>query len=216
MSLIVVLNKMIDFKKINIVLPEKVVTFIGDQKNRMYLILGAVLLFSSLYFILMIFPNFSGLARTSTEINKLNFQINLVNSRVKKLNEMTRQLDAAKKEFQSYAKGLPSEKEIPEFLENLSVIAKDSGLKILGITPSQLKKAVGADKTSQYYREMPVNISAKSGYHQLGYFINSVENGERFVTVKDLKIWYDPKMPRMHNVAIVLTTYVWVENEQKK
>jgi len=108
-----------------------------------------------------------------------------------------------------YEKMLPAEKEIPALLENLSVMARDSGIKILGITPI----TAGPDKESMQpggdiYQEIPILISAKSGYHELGNFINNLENSDRFMKVVDIDIRSSKLTPSKHDVELVVLTYI--------
>jgi len=62
---------------------------------------------------------------------------------------------------------------------------------------------------------MPIMITAKSGYHQLGNFISNLENEKRIINIEDLQIKYDASSPRMHNVVIMMKTYVSIEDEGK-
>ena len=109
-------------------------------------------------------------------------------------------------EYEEYSKRLPGEKEIPEFLEGLASIAKTSKVKILSITPSELVPVEVEGKKEGYYKEMPISITAKSGYHQLGRFVADIETGKRFITISDINIRYDSNTPRMHNVKMGLKT----------
>ena len=92
-------------------------------------------------------------------------------------------------------------------LENISLIAQTSGVKILSITPSELKPLT-VGKKSVYYFEMPISISAKSGYHELGRFIREIEQGKRVMTVEKLRIRNNKNTSRIHDVGLVLEAYV--------
>ncbi len=108
-----------------------------------------------------------------------------------------------------YEKMLPAEKEIPALLEDLSAMARESNIKIVGITPV----AVGAGKDSRpqgasIYQEIPILINAKSGYHELGNFINNLENADRFMKVVDIGIRANRQTPEKHDVELVVMTYI--------
>ncbi|RKY42967.1 MAG: hypothetical protein DRP85_01175 [Candidatus Makaraimicrobium thalassicum] len=203
---------MTDFKA---VIPDKVKELLGDEQVRMYLVLGVTLALVVLYSVFAIIPGFFDLSRASREVARLNKKIDFVVTHVKRLDEMTERLKALKMELEDYSRGLPEQKEIPEFLEGLSSIARTSSVKILSITPSALKTVAEGKKSGGYYREMPIVITAKSGYHELGHFISNLETGERFITIENLRIQHDSRFPRRHSVRIVLKTYVSVEDERK-
>ena len=196
----------------SLIKPEKIREFLEDELNRMYLILGGTALIAVLYLTFLIVPKFSDLQKLSREVGDLNDKITLVNTRVKKLDEATKKLKALREEEALYAKQLPAQKEIPAFLEGLAQTADKSSVKILSVTPHEMTGVDKRGKEKQYYCEMPVIVTAKSGYHQLGEFINDIEKGKRFMTVEDLRITYDPAVPRGHNIKLVLETYVSVED----
>ena len=194
------------------VVPSRIKELFYDRVTRTYIALGSLGAVVLLYLTLFIVPICFNLSSISGETRKLNADINLVNTRIKQLDQKTTEIDKLKKELAAYSKGLPNKKEIPEFLEDLSSIAKASKVKILSITPSELKSVEAGGDVSKYYLEMPIDITAKSGYHQLGKFINNLEKGERFVTIKDLRIQYDSRVPRMPNIKITLRTYVSISD----
>ncbi|MFH1552651.1 MAG: type 4a pilus biogenesis protein PilO [Candidatus Omnitrophota bacterium] len=201
---------MIDLKTINLE-TDKIKEFLSDAQNRMYLILGATFVLAALYLSFIIVPKFNELSMVSRTVRELSNNINLVEGRMKRLDEMTKRLEELREEQASYSKQLPAQKEIPAFLEGLASTAKKSNVRILGVDPGEFIGEEAGEKDKRYYLEMPIVITARSGYHQLGHFINNLEQGERFITIEDLRIQYDNKLPRTHNVKIVLKTYVSVE-----
>ena len=108
---------------------------------------------------------------------------------------------------ESYEKKLPVEQEIPALLENLSDMAKDSNIKIVSIVPAMPKDNNPGNK-SLIYREIPILITAKSGYHELGHFLNSLENADRFMKVVDINIKANKASPKKHDVELMICTYV--------
>jgi len=192
---------------------EKFKEIMSDQKKKDSLILGVALIVVVLYVSFLIIPNFTKLSLASSEVRNLNDRISVVNERVKRLDQLTKQLDLLRVEEAGYTEGLPQKREIPKFLEELSQVAKASNVKILSITPMETKKT--EEGSNPYYSVMLVKITAKSGYHQLGDFVSSLENGKRFIEIEDIVIKNDEGFPRRHDVEMVLKTYVSVENEEK-
>jgi Tfp pilus assembly protein PilO len=153
-----------------------------------------------------IIPKTSELAKTSRVVSDLNENINIVETRAKRLNEVEAKLDNLKREELQYAKNLPVEKEIPGLL----------GIEIQSLTPYDLLPVEAKSAGDVYYREMPLLLNAKGGFHQIGEFVNNLEGANRFITVEDLRIQYDEKNPRKHNVRMVLKTYIAVGDAGKK
>ncbi len=195
---------------------DKIKEFFEDEQKKLYVTVGGAVIIVVLYLTFLILPTFNSLSEVSRMVKDLKDRINLVESREKRLDEMTERLNVLREEQTRYAKQLPVEKEIPKFLEGLAAMAKESNVKILSVTPQEFSTKGLDEETARYFREMPIVITAKSGYHQLGYFINKLEQGERFVEIQDLSVQYDSKYPRSHNVKIVLKAYVAVGDDEKK
>ena len=85
-------------------------------------------------------------------------------------------------------------------------MAKSANTKIVGIMPVTGKEEK-AEK-NQIYKEIPILISAKSGYHELGRFLNSLENSDRFMKVGDMHIRANPATPKKHDVELLVLTYI--------
>lgn len=105
-----------------------------------------------------------------------------------------------------YEKKLPAQQEVPSLLENLSKMAMNANINIIGITPVALK--LSREKKGQVYREIPILITAKSGYHELGRFLSNLENGDRFMKVVDISIKTNTSAPKKHDVELMVYTYV--------
>ena len=192
---------------------DKIKVFFEDEQKKLYVTVGGVAVIVVLYLTFLMLPTYNNLSETTRSVKDLTHKIGLVESREKRFDEMTCRLNALKEEQGQYVKQLPDEKDIPSFLEGLASMAKESNVKILSVTPQPFTTKGLDEETVKYFREMPIVITAKSGYHQLGQFINKLEQGERFTEIQDLFVQYDGKYPRAHNVRIVLKAYVAVENE---
>jgi type IV pilus assembly protein PilO len=105
-----------------------------------------------------------------------------------------------------YEKKLPAQQEIPDLLENLSRMARNADITIIGITPVSLKTQ--KERRGQVYKEIPILITAKSGYHELGRFLSNLENADRFMKAVDINIKSDSVSPKKHNVEVMVYTYV--------
>ena len=195
---------------------QKLKELLSEERNRIYLMGVAALAFGVFYLSFVIIPKTSDIARMSRAASDLKDDIKLVEGRAKKIDEMSAKLDALKKEQAGYAKQLPAEKEIPGLLEGLAAMALKSGVNIQSITPQAMVDIEVRSTKDVYYREMPLLLTAKSGYHQLAGFLSDLEGASRFITIETLRIQYDTKTPRAHNIRMVLKTYVSVGDENYK
>jgi type IV pilus assembly protein PilO len=119
---------------------------------------------------------------------------------------LKKKFDEYDSKIEVYEKKLPAQQEIPDLLESLSKMARNADISIVGITPvpSKLQK----DRKGQVYKEIPILITAKSGYHELGRFLSNMENTDRFMKVVDIKIRANAAAPKRHDVELMVYTYV--------
>ncbi|MDD5634615.1 MAG: type 4a pilus biogenesis protein PilO [Candidatus Omnitrophica bacterium] len=206
---------MIDIKPIAIETLEKLKVLIRDEEYRKYIILGVGVVVAVLLLFFMVMPQIAHLGNIAKKITEIKNNTELVENRITRLDQMSEKLRDLRVEYEGYANGLPGEKEIPEFLEELSAIARKSNVKILSITPSDFRPFESEGKGKDFLKEMPVAVTAQSGYHELGGFISDLEQAKRFVTIEKVSIKQDNKVSKQHNVEIVLKTYVSFDNEKK-
>lgn len=190
---------------------DKAKDFLSEEQNRMYLILGATVVLATVYLTFITVPKFGQLSKASRIVNDLNNKIEQLNVRIKRQTAMKDKLGELRKEYEGYSERLPKKKEIPGFLDGVSSMAKTSKVKLLSITPSDLRPVMTNGKENEYYKKMPILVTAKSGFHQLGRFVSNLETGTRFLHIGNLRIQYDSGFPRMHNVRMELSTYVSVD-----
>ena len=60
----------------------------------------------------------------------------------------------------------------------------------------------------QVYQEIPILITAKSGYHELGQFLAKLENAERFMKVVGMTIKSNKATPKKHDAELLVLTYI--------
>lgn len=125
---------------------------------------------------------------------------------------LEKEIFANKEKINKYEKMLPAEQEIPELLEELSGMAKAANVKIVAITPVTASKADTMQK-DRVYQEIPILVSARSGYHELGRFLNSFENCDRFMKVVDMEIKANKSALTRHDVELLITTYVLLKEK---
>ncbi|HOU37207.1 MAG TPA: hypothetical protein PK562_08070, partial [Candidatus Omnitrophota bacterium] len=121
-------------------------------------------------------------------------------------------------------KKLPTEREIPSVMQAISAIANENGVRIMQIDASRdvktskmgaaqsgpKKGAKGGQQADIAAGLMPVNIRLDivTGYHNLGNFINGIENAEKLCIIDGMTINRDASNPLKQNVSLVVKTYV--------
>lgn len=104
--------------------------------------------------------------------------------RIANLDALRRQMADVEDRFTEILKQLPTDKEVPGLLENISDIGRQAGLNIETIE-------LQSERSSDFYIELPINIQVKGTYHQMGEFVSGIAAIERIVTLHDFVIRTD-------------------------
>jgi type IV pilus assembly protein PilO len=91
------------------------------------------------------------------------------------------QMEEMKVTFDSLLSRLPAKTEVPGLLEDIGTRGSESGLANININ-------FQPDVIAEYYIEVPINISAEGGYHDMGGFVSGVAGMPRIVTLHDFSI----------------------------
>ena len=121
-----------------------------------------------------------------------------VSNRVANLAGLRKQMADVEEQFEEIKRQLPTEKEVPGLLEDITNIAIASGLSIKSI-------ALQSERKEQYYIELPIQISASGTYHQVGNFISGIAAIKRIVTLHDFSL--TPTLNGQLSISITAKTY---------
>ena len=159
-----------------------------------------------LYVNFLLLPQIYSVATIYGKTAKLESDLKSAESDISGVDGLRKQAALYRGKIEEYGRMLPAEQEIPKLLEDLSDMAKKSNVKIVGITPTQNKQE--AQAPDAIYQAIPILISARSGYHELGKFLSDLENSDRFMKVADLKIKANNTAPKRHDIELLVLTYV--------
>jgi len=180
------------------------------EKQKMYILIAMFGIAGlALYYNLLLKPQFSGFIAKNKEFR-------IVRDRVKSEEIMIANDAGIKKQYENFEKQagylekrLPAGQiQISGILEDFSNVAESSGVKILRIKPLEAPVIASSQKvTNDPYSEIPILIEARAGYHQLGAFVDKIENMDRFIKITDIDIAGTDKDPRRHDIKIRIITY---------
>ena len=187
---------------------EDVKDFLYDPQKRAYVILGAAALFFLAVLFLAVIPGTGIVITRMATHSNLEKTIDLAEKDIAKLPIVRDKLAELKEEYAFYSVKIPSRKEIGEFLESLAITAGRSDIRLLSVTPLD-QPAAATFKPAEKYSDMMLVISAKGGYHQINRFVEHLESGRGFSSIRDIRIQNDTKNPTRHDAHIVLKVYVF-------
>lgn len=144
-----------------------------------YLLIFALVIGLGVYF--YITDKEKELEREIKQETGLKSQISIKTTQVASLAQLRKQMEDVEGRFAELLKQLPTEKEVPGLLEDITEIGRSSGLDIQSIS-------LAAEKKNEIFIELPINIKVSGTYHQMGQFVSGVAAIPRIVTLHDYSI----------------------------
>ncbi len=156
--------------------------------------------------------------KEAQKIDNLNRQIVAARNELNKARKAARNLPRYKAEikktrekFEEAAVVLPKTREIPNLLRSISDLGKGAGLDFLSFKP-------GKEKQKNFYAEIPVDISIRGPYHNMGFFLDQVSKLDRIVSVNNISMGSPKKEAgeMLLSSKCRLVTYRFTNTQAKK
>lgn len=97
--------------------------------------------------------------------------------------------------------------EMPAFLENISKLAQNSGVKVLSLQPLENLQKNNKKDAMNPYTGMSIKMSAVGGTHELGKFLFWLETNLTFIKVTDLRVSANSVDDRKHLLELTIEVY---------
>ena len=182
------------------------------KDNRAYQIIAAVIagyvFFALAFYFIGIKPKIVKVQELKAQISEKQIFLSKagpIQLQQEKISEAALRIQELKRDIIYYERKLPTEKDIPDLLQNLSATATETGVKLLEI---EKKQEIREERGQTFYITVPFNLVFKGGYHNIGSFVNKLENAERFMKIQHLTIKGDAKDPFEHRAEAVVLTYI--------
>lgn len=133
--------------------------------------------------VLLIVPQSMNMAKVSSETNEKKKILSALDEGIKNYTALELEYESLDKAYKDFIRRLPMQREFPVFLEMLSKLARENGVKIIAMEPQKV-----VDDPTLFFVKIPVLIDAYAGYHELGRFINELEYSQKFMRIDKIKI----------------------------
>ncbi len=182
-----------------------------DRKVKIFIAIAAVLVPIALFWFLVYQPENAKVKGLERQVASMRKELQRAKVAARDLPRYEREMKATKERFEATSILLPRDKEIPALLRNISDLGKGAGLDFLSFKP-------GKEIPKDFYAEIPVDISIRGPYHNMGFFLDQVSKLDRIVTVNNIKMG-SPKQDggeMLLNSTCRLVTYRFTNTEGKK
>lgn len=179
-----------------------------------YLILICAVLFVSIAFFFyknVFSPLQNKIKRVCAQVEQKKRDIQKAELNPRILEELEDELAKIQMQIDFYQDKLQAQADMPQILKELNQITGRLDIKIVSVNPLEKREAPLPDGKESIV-QIPIRIKLQCGYHQLGIFINQIENSPRFMKITELKINADSKNVWRQEVELVIASYRLVAN----
>jgi len=191
-------------------------------------IVGAIAFFSLIQFSTL--PLLSGIGKLNKDINKEREALKNADSLIKNKPQLEKRLEKLTAQVDAYEKAIPAHTDMPNILQEISGMASDCKVKISKIEPLRSEKQLNpsngakgkpvakqeAGKPKALYSEIPIQVEAKGGYHEIAEFINKVETAPNVMSIGDIELHSNADDISNHSARLLIIAYVLNEEAKAK
>ena len=130
-------------------------------------------------------------------------------ARAAKLDEHLAEMEETQRLFAEAAVLLPQKKEIPSLLTNISALGTNAGLNMASFAP-------GGEQKLEFYAQIPVSLSLKGPYHNIGTFLYEISKLDRIIAATSISLGGAGKQrgEMILGASISLITYRFLEESE--
>jgi type IV pilus assembly protein PilO len=152
-------------------------TFVKLPKSQKILILVCLLgVIVGLYIYSVYLPTKEELEKKKVEMNRLEMQVRELRTIAANMKRFQAEAGKLREELGLAMAQLPTSKEIPSLLANVSNLGKETGLEFLLFRPTP-------EVSREFYAEIPVEIKVKGMYKDVAIFFDKVGKLPRIVNI---------------------------------
>lgn len=181
---------------------------LDNKKIILIFLISAIILYIDANFIFQ--AQLKGFSRSQAEIARIKKDINDFRAEEKKMKDLESKQVLAKPGLLKEKK-IIAESQFAGLLQEISKIANKNEVRIAQLKP--FRQALSANQDAKVkvlgnFTPFLISLELAGGYHNLGRFINGLENLESFVKVQEIKIEPLEGNYLSQKVNLVLVTYV--------
>lgn len=181
-----------------------------DNKKIALIIAASSVLLCLDYYSVIIKLQLQNLRNTAPKIEKLKNDLSNLSLQLEKMQQGRQKHLEEEQRLLKSAKKIISEGQVPSLLEAVADTAKSNSVELIQMKPLRQSPPPAKDKAAAGQKMIPllIKLDLFCGYHELGHFINDLENNPIFMAVENLSIIPQQKDYFKQKVELELKTYV--------
>lgn len=160
------------------------------------------------YYAYLILPLGRSLKQVGQDLQRTKTQVTRIEQAIAAATSLRQETERLRAAAQSSRNALPSSQALPGTIEALSSLANQQGVKIHSIVPQRSSEISAApNQPAPLYREVPIQIEAFGGYHQLGALAAAIESAPQPMRISALRLTSSTREPRRHAARFTVTAF---------
>lgn len=178
-----------------------------NKKQRFSLYTLVILILIAGYFYLLYLPKEKEFDTLIDDRNNKEFQLRKVSVQVKNRERLKDEIKELEDKLISVKMQLPKEKEIPDLLKSIDSKGRESNIEFLYFKPKPII-------AKEFYGEVPIALTVKGGFHNLGLFLNKVAGLSRLINISNIKISNISEKDEKITIQtdMLAKSYIYMEN----
>ncbi len=186
-----------------------------NEKNRYYVLAAILIGIFVIDYLFIMMPQVRTLLALNPKISALSKDLKQARDDIKKVDQYQAELRGFKEKMKTIGKKILNREEIPTILDNISLIANASKVRINQIMPIRESQNLVLTTDEGKYFSFPILVVAKGGYHDLGRFLNKIENNRIFMSIMDFDITGNSDDTTHHSARITIKAFIREKSEGK-
>lgn len=152
-----------------------------NKKHKIAIFAAAAVLPVVVFYFLLFVPKAEEITGLEGKVASMKQELAAIKKKAAKIEEQKALKEEMRVKFLEAALVMPDSKEIPSLLTSISDEGAGAGLEIVTFTP-------GGEAPKEFYAEIPVSLSVKGTYHNVGFFLDRVSKLPRIVNVVNISL----------------------------
>ena len=167
------------------------------------------------WFVLVAVPQWKVIAATGPQVFELQQNVRETKQGLEHLGALSRQYEQLRAELNACPRQLVQER-VPALLDELAALATANGMAVDTVRPVEVKvpkranKKGEAEASSTEHAVIPIEILGRAGYHDLGRFVEALENAQQIYRIEAMTIDTDRRDFEHHRITVRVNAHVAV------
>jgi len=181
--------------------------FLGKLKalppKQLFAVLGlGVVIFVALDVFLIARPQISSLIALNDRSKQLRLSINELSDNKQRLPKFRVTLDDSRRQMKNFEAMVHKEDAIPSVLKMISTFANEYNIKIDQLVPQKSDGVILVKNAEGNYSSLSILVLVRAGYHDLGRFLNRLQQESVFWQLESIDISADDREIGRHVVKM--------------